>query len=241
MREYSIERFERGCWRLYGTADKLPQACARYKSATKDQPDRFFRLLNRRNEIIISNYVGNPNEKENTMKPCSCRNNERCAMCGAPLPTPPSEGTWVEVTEWNTLRKGDKVRLTHENGNEAAFTIDRVRTHSLITEHNSYEKQHGWRVQVWRDPVFIPSAPNTAWQDKNGDVYLVNPHGDLRNSSRFLSQHEARGLAPWTQLLPAKQVAEKVLDSVEYLTNVGCTRDEALSQIRNRIEKGVDL
>lgn len=59
---------------------------------------------------------------------------------------------------FENVNVGDRVRLTHENGDVAEITVTTIYDEGtyLETEHNGFNATHGWTVEI-----LTPSEPTT--------------------------------------------------------------------------------
>ena len=224
-------------WRNYGTAVDWRVAHSLYERCRVIYPWRNVRIINHRGYVYCQYNIGNPNNKEESMNPCNNHTSD-CKCRQYDESTPDKE--WTVIEKYNTLVRGETVRITERNGDQFVGQVTAFADGRVSSEHHVF-LQANVTVEAMRYHEFIPSEPNTAWQDKSGTLFVTNHAGELRSGgSGFLTNTEARARAPWTQLLPAKRVAKRVVESFEYLTSVGSTPAEALNQLRNKIESGVD-
>lgn len=57
------------------------------------------------------------------------------------------------MTTFEDVKVGDRVRLTHENGDLAEFTVNCVDGDELYSQVNTYDEEDGWQVEILEQPL----------------------------------------------------------------------------------------
>lgn len=134
-----------------------------------------------------------------------------------------SEKTWVEVSDWGTVKVGDFVRF--EKGRESAEIVVSLTSEACIhpTDPGCFKINDGWTLFVESTPNPLPTEPGL-YEDSDGDFWMVNRHGahvllsdgGSRASDRAAQDWESRpsALAPFTRLESQADTARKVLERV---------------------------